>query len=70
MTPRIEPHLCVVCSAPIPGNLTRAEALEKGAAVEIEGKTYYRCIGRHAHDEVIAAINRTPAFTNAGGAKP
>lgn len=62
--------LCVVCSAQIPGNLTRAEALAKGAAVEVEGKTYYRCIGRHSHDEVLAAINRVPGFTNAGKVSP
>jgi hypothetical protein len=66
MTAHIEPHLCIICSAPIPGNLTRAKAIQKGAAVEVEGKTYYRCMGRHSHDEVLTAINRTPGFTQAG----
>jgi hypothetical protein len=68
MTDRHTRHRCVVCQTELPP-LTRAEALQKGAAVEVEGKTYYRCIGRHTHDEVLAVINGRPKFVRAGSCK-
>lgn len=68
MTDRHTRHRCVVCQTQLPA-MTRKAALQKGAAVEVEGRTYYRCIGRHAHDEVLAVINGKPAFARAGGRK-
>jgi hypothetical protein len=49
--------------------MTRKAALEKGAAIEIDGLTYYRCIGRHSHDELLAAIAAVPKFVRAGRMK-
>lgn len=55
---------CVVCGAQLP-HMTRAEALQKGAAFEHNEKTYYRCIGRHAHDECLRMIAAKPTFSRA-----
>ncbi len=60
-------HLCVVCQAELP-SMTREVALAKGAAIEYDGHTYYRCIGRHAHDELLKAIAAVPKFTRASKA--
>ena len=64
MTTHPARHHCVVCSCLLPP-MTRDEAFQKGAAFEYRGKTYYRCAGRHAHDECIRIIEATPTFTRA-----
>jgi len=59
---------CVVCGCQLP-HLPRAEALQKGAAVEINGLTYYKCIGRHTTEECMHAIGMIPKFVRAGSCK-
>ena len=63
-----DPLHCVVCGLALPA-MTRKAALEKAAAIEIDGLTYYRCIGRHSHDELLAAIAAVPKFVRAGSGK-
>ncbi|MDP3563809.1 MAG: hypothetical protein Q8R70_04905 [Methanoregula sp.] len=65
MTDRHTLHpFCVVCGAQLP-HMTRAEALQKGAAFEHNGLTYYRCIDRHPLDECIRMIEAKPTFSRA-----
>lgn len=46
--------------------MTRAVAFEKGAAFELNGKTYYRCAGgRHTTQECLQVIGAIPTFTRA-----
>jgi len=62
-------HRCVVCQTELPP-LTRAEALQKGAATVIDGLTFYHCIGRHSAQEIMDATVRRPAgFVRAGSCK-
>ena len=68
-----DPHRCVVCGMALPA-MTRAEALEKGAAAEVqvdEGpkRFYWRCIGRHTPEEFLKAIGLVPKFVRAGRVK-
>jgi hypothetical protein len=63
----LRPH-CIVCGCQLP-HLPRAEALQKGAAVEINGLTYYKCIGRHTEQEILQVIAAVPKFAKAGGLK-
>jgi hypothetical protein len=68
MTAHIEPHNCVVCAVRLP-TMTRAEALAKGAATVIEGRTYYHCAGgRHTEQEILKMIAAKPKFETAGKA--
>jgi hypothetical protein len=41
------------------------EALAKGIAIDIDGRIYYRCIGRHTEQEIHQIINAVPKFTRA-----
>jgi|GEM_PF-5769447 len=69
MTAHTEPILCIVCSAPLPHNITRAEALAKGAATVIGKRTYYHCAGgRHSPEEIQMSIAAVPKFSTAGKA--
>jgi hypothetical protein len=50
--------------------MTRVKALEKGAAATVRAddgpeRTYYRCIGRHSHQEFMQAIGLVPKFVRA-----
>lgn len=68
----LRPH-CVVCQAELP-QMSRSEALEKGAAAEVQvddgpKRTYYRCIGRHTSEEFLKAIGLVPKFVRAGSGK-
>jgi hypothetical protein len=68
-----DPVRCVVCGLPLPP-LSRAEALEKGAAAEVQvddgpKRFYWRCIGRHSNDEFLKAIGLVPKFVRAGSCK-
>lgn len=70
---KIEPHICIVCGLHLPP-MTRAMALQKGAAQVVEGKdgierTYWRCIGRHSAEEFLSAIGLMPKFVKAGELK-
>lgn len=68
MTSHIEPHLCVVCAAPLPP-MTRADALAKHAATVIGDRTYYHCAGnRHTEQEIRQMIDAVPRFSTAGKA--
>jgi hypothetical protein len=68
MTARIEPRLCTVCSARLPP-MTRAKALQKGAATVIGDQTYYHCAGnRHTEQEIKQMIAAVPRFGMAGKA--
>ena len=67
-----DPLTCIVCGAKIPF-MTRAKALEKGAAAMVKvddgpERTYYRCIGRHSADEFLIAIGLVPKFVRASEA--
>ena len=59
---------CIVCGCQLP-HLPRSEALQKGAAIEINGLTYYKCIGRHTEQEILQVIAAVPKFAKAGGLK-
>ena len=67
MSHELQPR-CVVCGCQLP-HLSRAEALQKGAAIEINGLTYYKCIGRHTEQEILQVIAAVPKFAKAGGLK-
>jgi hypothetical protein len=67
-----DPNRCVVCGLALPA-MTRAEALEKGAAAEVQvddgpKRFYYRCIGRHTPEEFLKAIGLVPKFVRASKA--
>jgi len=63
MTHDLRPR-CVVCSATLP-QMPLPEALAKGIAIDIDGRIYYRCIGRHTEQEIHQIINAVPKFTRA-----
>ncbi len=70
---RHDRHRCVVCGLLLP-DMTRAEALQKGAAAEVKvdngpKRTFWRCIVRHTSEEFLQAIGMVPKFHRAGGLK-
>ena len=68
MAHELRPH-CIVCMKQLQ-SMTRAQALQKGAASEINGRTYYHCIGRHTAVEILEAIEGKPkGFVKAGWLK-
>ena len=67
-----DPARCIVCGLPLPA-MTRAEALEKGAAAEVQvddgpKRFFWRCIGRHTTEEFLKAIGLVPKFVRASKA--
>lgn len=70
MAAKVEPHLCVVCSAPLP-TITREEAIRKNAATVIGDQTYYHCAGgRHSPEQIQMSIAAVPRFSTARKEQP
>nr|WP_321349757.1 hypothetical protein [uncultured Methanoregula sp.] len=58
---------CIVDAKELPA-MTRRDALNRNAATEIQGRTYYHCV-HHTRQEIEAAIAGRPKFVTAGSLK-